>query len=81
MAFKLQDGTTDHVLYPSRATAVNHVSDHHRYMFIAMRTCPAGMPPKDAELVLAVHRHAERQGFGFTEPQAPSLIWPIARPN
>lgn len=79
MAFALQDGSTDHVIYPSRQDAIAHVSDEHRFFFVSLRSCPTGMPAKDAQLLLEVHREAADAGLGFTEPQAPDIIMPIAR--
>jgi hypothetical protein len=79
MAFALQDGSTDHVIYPSRKDAIAHVSDEYRYFFVSLRSCPVGMPERDAQLVLEMHREASDAGLGFTEPQAPQIIMPIAR--
>jgi hypothetical protein len=79
MAFALQDGSTNHAVYSSRMSAVEHMPDENRFFYVALRTCPAGMPEMDAQLLLEAHRHAHNNGFRFTEPQAPSLIMPIAR--
>lgn len=79
MAFALQDGSTDHVIYPSRQEAIDHQSDGLRYFYLALRTCPTGMPAKDAQLILEAHREARDAGLRWTEPKDPSLIFPVAR--
>jgi hypothetical protein len=79
MAFALADGATDHIIYPSRQDAIAHMSDEHRYFYVCLRSCPTGMPVKDAQLLLDVHREAADAGLGFTEPQAPQIIMPVSR--
>lgn len=79
MAFALSDGQTDHTVYPSRQDAIRHQSDETRFLYIALRSCPSGMPEKDAEIFLEVNRHAYDASMRLSEPEAPQLIMPISR--
>ena len=77
MAFALLDGSTDHVVYPSKTNAIAHMSNEFLYAYLNMRKCIAGMPVKDAQLWLDLHRHVYDQGGRMTNPR--DLIMPIAR--
>jgi hypothetical protein len=79
MAFALADGQTDHTVYPSKSAAVDHQSNEFLYMYVCLRSCPSGMPERDAQLFLDVHREAYDNGMRLSEPESPSLIMPIAR--
>jgi len=79
MAFALADGTTDHVVYPSKREAIAHMSDEFKYCYVHMRACLGGMPPKDAQLWLELHREAYDAGLRLADPDAPQLIFPVAR--
>jgi len=79
MAFALADGSTDHVVYPSKSDAIAHMSDEFRYCYVHLRACVKGMPEKDAELWLQLHREAYDAGLRLADPQAPQLIFPLAR--
>jgi hypothetical protein len=79
MAFALADGTTDHVVYPSKSEAIRHMSDEFRYCYVHLAGCASGMPPKDAQLWLELHREAYDSGLRLAEPKAPTLIFPLAR--
>jgi hypothetical protein len=79
MAFSLQDGSTNHIVYPSKSQAVAHMSNEFRYCYVHMRACAAGMPPKDAQLWLELHREAYDAGLRLADPDGPQLIFPLAR--
>ena len=68
MAFALQDGSTDHVLYPSKQAAMDHQLDENRHCYIWLRVCLAGIPLKDAQLFLDVNRHAHSNGMRLKDP-------------
>ena len=78
MAFSLADGTTDHTVYPSKQDAINHMIDEFRYCYVHLRACPTGMPEKDAQLWLELHREAYDAGLRLTDPKQ-MLIFPLAR--
>lgn len=65
MAFKLEDGSTNHDLYPSKADAVRH-NDEFTHCFIRLH--PAGMTVCEAEIMLKFHRQAYDAGFRLTDP-------------
>lgn len=66
MSFRLDDGSTDHVLYPSKYDAVRHVSNEMLYAFL--KTHPAGMGVCEAEIMLAFIRGAVEKGFRLADP-------------
>jgi hypothetical protein len=78
MAFALQDGTTDHVVYPSKADAISHMSDEFRFAYVCLANCMGGMPAKDAQIWLDLHRHVYKQGGRLTDPNQ-SFIMPLGR--
>jgi len=77
MAFALADGSTDGVLYPTKADAVSHQSNEYRYCYFSFRSAMAGANPKDCQLFLDVHRHTYEQGGRLTAPE--DLIMPQAK--
>jgi hypothetical protein len=77
MAFALADGSTDHVIYPSKSAAIQHMSNEFLYAYLNMRKCIGGMPVKDAQLWLDLHRHIYDAGGQMTNPA--ELIMPVAR--
>lgn len=77
MAFALQDGTTDNVIYPSKTDCIRHQFDEFRYAYICLVNCMGGMPVKDAQLWLDLHRHVHKHGGRLTSPE--SVIMPQAR--
>lgn len=78
MAFKLQDGTTDHVRYPSKRACVEHQANEFHYLYFSFRRAMAGAKPLECQLFLDLHRHAYEQGFRLADPDAPELITPLA---
>lgn len=79
MAFSLAEGKTDHTIYPSKASAIDHMSNEFFYCYVNMRACFGGMPPKDAQLFLELHREAYDSNMRLADPDAPQLIFPLAR--
>jgi hypothetical protein len=77
MAFALLDGSTDHIVYPSKTDAIAHMSNEFLYAYLNMRKCIGGIPVKDAQLWLNLHRHVYDNGGRMTNPR--DLIMPIAR--
>jgi len=78
MAFKLEDGSTDHTIYPSKTAAIEHQSNEHYCFYLALRGCPAGMPERDAQVMLEYQRYCYDQGLPLIDPQS-SLIFPVSR--
>lgn len=67
IAFRLEDGGTDHILYDSKSECVRH--QHHnesRMMFICV--APTTMNVCDAEIMLAMHRRMYENGVRLTDP-------------
>jgi hypothetical protein len=62
MAFALSDGTSDNVLYPSKAECVSHQKGvYENYLY--MRLAPGGMHICEASAMLRMHRAARNRGF------------------
>lgn len=78
MAFALADGSTDHAIYPSKQAAIDHQSNEFRYCYLNLAQCLGGMPVKDAQLWLDLHRQAYDNGLRLTDPNQ-SLIMPQGR--
>lgn len=78
MAFALEDGRTDGVLYPTKSEAVRHQPNEFRYMYFSFRRSMGGCSPKDAQLFLEYHRHAYDNGLRLTDPDN-DMITPLAR--
>lgn len=79
MKFKLEDGSTDHTLYPSKPDAAKTCSDENQWVFISLRGAAGGMSPRDAALYLDFYRLAYEDGMRMNDAQAPNLIMPLAR--
>jgi hypothetical protein len=63
MAFKLADGRTDNILYPSQYDAVRHQKGiYQHYMYLKL--VPGGMSICEAEILLALHRKARQRDIG-----------------
>jgi hypothetical protein len=77
MAFALADGQTDHVIYSSKTAAISHMSNEFLFAYLNLRKCIAGMPVKDAQLWLDLHRNIYDNGGRMTNPR--DMIMPIAR--
>jgi hypothetical protein len=73
LAFRLDDGTTDNVLYPNRATALQH--QLRPCCVFYFRNSPGGVSARDCQIFLNMHREAyENDRIAWTEPASPDLI-------
>jgi hypothetical protein len=79
MAFALADGATDNVVYPSKAVAINHMSNEFLYAYVHLGGCLMGMSAKDAQIWLDLHRHMYDSGFRLADPGPVVPIFPVAR--
>ncbi len=80
MAFALADGGTDHALYPSKNTAIDHQHGREQdYAYVCLKNFPGGLKAKDAQIILNLHRYAYDHGMRFYDRDSPSLIMPIDR--
>jgi len=71
MAVRLDDGSSDHVLYDTKRDAVRH--QHHNEMFYAFaRIIPTTMNICDAEIYLGTQRKLHDAGFRMTDPDSRS---------
>ena len=68
MAFALQDGRSDGVLYDTKQAAVKHVSNENYYAFFCFRGALGGSNPKDCQLFLDINRHAYEHGNRLADP-------------
>ena len=68
MVFKLEDGDTDHVLYPRKIDAVRSVSNEFHYLYLRMHV--EGMGLCEAEIMLEFHRSAYKAGFRLSDPDS-----------
>lgn len=78
MAFRLDDGTTDNILYPSKQAAMDHVSNEFHYCYFFLRGALGGANPRDCQLWLEFQRHAYDSGHRLAQPTT-SLIMPLSR--
>lgn len=62
LAFAFEDGSSNGTLYDTKEDAIRHLSNAARkHFFLSLRQCVHGMTPKEATLILAMHRvQAER---------------------
>lgn len=68
-AVRLTDGTSDHVLYESKQSAVQH--QHHNEDFYAfIQVGPWGMSARDADAFLAVQRRMYDAGLRMADPDS-----------
>lgn len=74
VAFKLEDGNSDGVLYDTWADARDHQLDPRRVAIFFMRNAMGGANYRDCQIFLDLHRHVYEQGGDFTEPAASSMI-------
>jgi len=79
MAFRLDDGSTDHTLYPSKSAAVDHQHREQDYAYVCLKNFPGGVQPKDCQIILDLHRYAYDNGQRFYDRDSPMLIMPIDR--
>jgi hypothetical protein len=72
MAFTLEAGMTDHVLYPTKPIAIAHMADEFKYLYLKMH--PGGMEVCEAEVMLEFYRSAYKAGFRLADPASPDII-------
>lgn len=77
MAFALADGNSDHVVYPTKQAAVDHQSNEFLYAYLHLGKIIGGMPLRDCQLWLDIHRHAYDSGMRLINPT--DLIVPVSR--
>lgn len=74
MAFKLEDGDSDGVLYDTREDAIKHQLHENLCAYFFLRTALGGVPLRDCQLFLNIHRQVYDAGGRFTEPRTPQFI-------
>ena len=74
MAFKLADGDSDGILYDSRASAIAHQLHENTCAYFPMRMALGGVPLRDCQIFLNVHRHVYDHGGRLADPAAPDII-------
>lgn len=74
MAFRLQDGGSDNIIYDSREEAVNHQKDNKVCFYLCMRNAMGGIKALDAQLLINMQRQIHDAGGALSEPEAPSII-------
>lgn len=78
LAFRLSDGSSDHVLYDSKSDAVRHQHGNEQfYAFTQIRPC--NMSVCDAEVFLRIHRKMYDAGLRMTDPDSARMPEPIRR--
>lgn len=79
MAFALEDGSTDRVVYPSKAVAIAHQENEFRYAYICLNKCMGAPPARDMQMWLDLHRHAYKNGGRLADPDEQEIMMPIGR--
>lgn len=74
MAFRLEDGSSDSVMYPSKMDAMLHCVNHYRYLFTKMH--PGAISVCEAEILLTLHRRARDRDIA-----TPQLDLPLGGPD
>jgi hypothetical protein len=75
MAFKLSDGSSDKVLYDTKADAIRHQLHEQLCCYVAMGNVVAGMSPMDCQIFINLHRHLYANGGRIQDAEHPrSLI-------
>lgn len=68
LAFRLQDGSSDGVIYDSRKDAVKHQFDERRCAYFSFRNCLGGTNARDMAIFLNFCREAYDAGFRLIDP-------------
>jgi hypothetical protein len=68
VAFRLNDGGTDGVLYDTREAAIRHQPDERYAAYFCMRNALGGANARDCQIFLDVHRHVYDAGGRFVDP-------------
>jgi hypothetical protein len=72
-AFRLDDGTTDHTLYPSRSVALQHQLRPCGVFYY--RNALGGVDVRDVAIWLAMQRAAyESDRIAWVDPESPDII-------
>ena len=83
MAFKLEDGSSDKVMYDTRRDAVKHQANENLCCYFTFRNCPGGIQTRDAYLYMQFHRHAYSRGARLADPDdrngGRDFIEPVSR--
>jgi hypothetical protein len=83
MAFRLEDGSSDRIVYDSRAEAVRHQTNENLCCYFAFKNCPGGVQVRDAWLYMQFHRHAYSRGARLADPDdrngGRDFILPVTR--
>lgn len=87
MAFKLEDGDSDRVLYPTRREAILHQPRPEHCFYLKLAECRAGLSPRDATILISVFRiqrdrgryHPDLDMDMVTPLTREGLVQPIAR--
>lgn len=73
MAFKLEDGSSDGVLYDKRLDAVRHQRFEAQCVYICFRGLgPNGSSHRDMAIMIMFAKAAYKAGFRMTDPDAPN---------
>jgi hypothetical protein len=76
MAFRLEDGSTDGVLYDSKQDAMRF-TDEQYHAYFCFRQGIGGISPLDCQVFLDVHRWAYENGMRLNDPDlrhSPEII-------
>lgn len=68
LAFRLNDGSSDGVLYDTRKDAVKHQFDERRCAYFSFRNCLGGTNARDMAIFLNFCREAYDAGFRLIDP-------------
>jgi hypothetical protein len=80
MAFSLEDGSSDGVLYPTRRDAILHQRRPEFAFYLRMRECRAGLSPRDATILLSVFRIQRDRGRYHPDPDSDlDMVMPLTR--
>lgn len=74
MAFRMDDGSSDNVLYDTRESAMKHQPDERYCFYLCMRNAMGGVQPLDAQLLINMQRQVYSAGGRLADPDAPSII-------
>jgi len=72
VAIRLSDGGTDGTLYETKAAAIDHQLHEHQCAYA--QVLPGGMPAKDAEVFMQIHRRLYESGARITDPDRDMVI-------
>lgn len=72
VAIALADGSSDHVLYPSKPVAVSHQSNEFHYCYV--KILPGSMDLCEAEIFLSFNRKAYDNGFRLADPKRDVIV-------